>query len=208
MQNGLIDDRGRVCLYCGEWQSWDHFSRNKSSASGYQNRCKVCFRAYRAANKERKREVDKLWYKNNPDKLKAIRKRYYWHYPEKARAQSNQPQKKVLRRLWAKNNPDRVQASVRLRRARKLAAEGSFTVSEWVLMQDWFENRCLCCGAQASLQPDHVVPLAKGGTNWINNIQPLCGPCNYSKSDVHATDYRDPDQLASFLTHLRNAAST
>lgn len=39
------------------------------------------------------------------------------------------------------------------------------------------------------LTPDHVVPLGKGGSNDISNIQPLCLPCNLKKHN-RCTDYR------------------
>jgi len=36
---------------------------------------------------------------------------------------------------------------------------------------------------------DHVLPVSKGGTSYISNIQPLCQPCNSGKKDKHI-DYR------------------
>ena len=45
------------------------------------------------------------------------------------------------------------------------------------------EGRCTKCGAQEELQFDHIIPVAKGGGNAIDNIQILCGNCNRQKSD-------------------------
>ncbi len=45
------------------------------------------------------------------------------------------------------------------------------------------------------MEADHVVPLTKGGTDDIGNIQPLCGACNRKKF-VAIIDYRlDADIL-------------
>lgn len=40
---------------------------------------------------------------------------------------------------------------------------------------------CARCGAQSDLTIDHIVPLAKGGTNDERNLQILCAPCNRRK---------------------------
>lgn len=74
-------------------------------------------------------------------------------------------------------------------RASRLGRSGTFTACEWVALCEQYENICLRCGASKSLTPDHIQPLAKGGTNSIDNIQPLCKPCNSVKSTSNM-DYR------------------
>jgi 5-methylcytosine-specific restriction endonuclease McrA len=45
------------------------------------------------------------------------------------------------------------------------------------------DGRCVRCGAEDELQFDHVIPVAKGGGNAIDNVQVLCADCNRQKSD-------------------------
>ena len=51
-------------------------------------------------------------------------------------------------------------------------------------------NKCLCCKEKKKLTVDHVIPVDWGGTSNIENIQPLCQPCNSSKGNRRDTDYR------------------
>lgn len=44
-------------------------------------------------------------------------------------------------------------------------------------------GRCMECGAQDYLEFDHVIPVAKGGSNSDMNVQLLCRRCNLKKSD-------------------------
>ena len=41
-------------------------------------------------------------------------------------------------------------------------------------------HNCLYCGEKAEVL-DHVVPIAWGGTNDIENMQPICRRCNSKK---------------------------
>lgn len=62
--------------------------------------------------------------------------------------------------------------------------------AQWIDALFWFGYRCLACGNHdAKLCIDHVVPLSRGGTNEISNIQPLCRSCNSKKHAKHI-DYR------------------
>ena len=40
---------------------------------------------------------------------------------------------------------------------------------------------CVYCGKPAD-SIDHRIPIAKGGTNDLSNLQPMCWPCNRKKS--------------------------
>jgi 5-methylcytosine-specific restriction endonuclease McrA len=73
------------------------------------------------------------------------------------------------------------------RRARKRAAEGSHTVDELKALFQRQRGKCAYCGVSIrnGYHIDHVIPLARGGSNWIANIALACAKCNLTKS---ATD--------------------
>lgn len=71
-----------------------------------------------------------------------------------------------------------------LRRARERNATGKFTAGDFLGLVELVGNRCPCCGKSfLGVKPtiDHIVPLSKGGSNGIENIQPLCLACNVRK---------------------------
>ena len=74
---------------------------------------------------------------------------------------------------------------------RRYKTEGHFTYASWCNLISIYNNKCLCCGKSNYLLPDHIIPAALGGTNNIDNIQPLCEKCNIRKRQK-STDYR-PD---------------
>ncbi len=43
------------------------------------------------------------------------------------------------------------------------------------------QGKCVKCGSSDKLEFDHVIPIAKGGSNTERNIQLLCESCNRSK---------------------------
>ena len=44
-------------------------------------------------------------------------------------------------------------------------------------------GKCARCGSREKLEYDHIVPVSKGGSNTIRNIELLCEKCNREKNN-------------------------
>lgn len=68
---------------------------------------------------------------------------------------------------------------------------GTHSKEQWEEIKKKNNYCCMLCGMQEpfteqqyqKLTEDHVIPISKGGTNNIDNIQPLCKSCNSRKRD-------------------------
>lgn len=75
-------------------------------------------------------------------------------------------------------------ANARIRALRMEAARlrGTHTHAQWMEMVNRFGGRCVRCGTKPEkLQKDHVLPVYLGGSDGIDNLQPLCQRCNCTK---------------------------
>ena len=88
-------------------------------------------------------------------------------------------------RSYRKANPHIISAQNRRNKARRRGAKGTFTPAEWALLVALFAFRCAYCWrAGLKLEADHVIPVSKDGTNFIENILPACRSCNSRKSNT------------------------
>ncbi len=73
--------------------------------------------------------------------------------------------------------------SYRRREAKRIFGN-AHTESEWVALKEKYKLTCPSCGKaepEIKLTRDHIIPLSKGGSDSIENIQPLCKSCNCKK---------------------------
>lgn len=143
-------------------------------------------RDWSQANKERHRENGRSWRAKNQEKAKTASLMWRTKNPDKHRE---------IRRSWTQRNPDKVQNFVRMRRARKAAAEGSFSHEAIKEINRLQNGRCAYCriSMKGKYQVDHIVPISRGGTNFPNNLQLVCSKyangCNQRKGNKDPIEY-------------------
>lgn len=196
VQHSFLDSK--TCARCGTLKPLYEFSpRSKGSADGYRQICKACqaaqsqkWRDAHPEHRERKNKRQREWVAKNREEFNARRRAYHKDY-----YQRNQDRLRIVnaenQRHWRQTNPALVRADRQAQRARSRYKDGSasFKASEWLALCAHYGNRCLRCGQALPLTPDHIVPVSQGGSNTIDNIQPLCHLCN-SQKGAGTTDYR------------------
>jgi 5-methylcytosine-specific restriction endonuclease McrA len=183
--------------FCVKHYKADHYRRNKS-----QHRARGA--AWRAANSDRDRELNRLRYDRNREEVKARSAAYRKAHPEEARAvvrewvRANPERKAAIDAAYRAANPDRVRArSAAYYRAnperwnaayaRRKARKMGRVVRPADYAQILIEHGMVChiCGGdiadRSDLHFDHVIPLARGGEHSVENIRPSHARCNLQK---------------------------
>lgn len=118
------------------------------------------------------------FYFSDLQKRKQIKERQIrWYQENKKRVLSQ-------KRKWKKINIQKYLHSKRLRKYREKGAKGKHTLQEWEELKKQYNWTCPDCGKKEpdiKLTEDHIIPISRGGSNWIENIQPLCKSCNSKK---------------------------
>ncbi len=167
------------CKNCGEsnWGNWT------SSSSGKVNRyCRTC-RRKRTKDYSKRRDIvsSSRGPKLESDKCKNCGESDWGKWTSSSSGKVNR-YCRACRRKRAANYSKR-----------KSNSKGSHTPSEWLSKLAKYEH-CPRCKRKWTLIPprpdrryknvwtkDHIIPLISGGSDNIENIQPLCYGCNSSK---------------------------
>ena len=147
-------------------------------------------------NPEDQRRYAREWLKRYPEKAREAVRRWRIAHPEEHSAKNrlyyarHREERLAHTALYHRQHPEIVLAKWQNHRARKLAADGSFTSGEWLALVGLFQGCCAYCGEAGPLEADHRIPLARGGSNAIANILPACRRCNARKHLLTEVEFR------------------
>lgn len=193
----LSTARFKRCGKCGctKPATRQFFYARKKHRDGLDGRCKSCVlssqKVYRAKNIEACRERCRAYASANKDAARDRFRKWESENKEANRAKSRDWNRrnpdKVSEgwRKWIERNPERAKElhvrSSQCYRARKRGAPGNgATLSELVLIHG---PLCHLCKEATADTVDHVIPLSRGGSNYLENLKPACKSCNSRKGN-------------------------
>jgi len=148
---------------------------NRFTANGV---CVVCNNEYRTIAYNRHKEYYARYSAEFNSRMKALDPEYHERYYAANRDKILEKDKK-----WRKDNPEKSRALVRNRRSRIKKCDGRHTGQDVIDILHSQNFLCNACGIDISKKyhVDHIIPIAKGGSNWPSNLQCLCVDCNLRK---------------------------
>ena len=176
-------DRDQILAEYQEWRS-----QNPSKPRVYPKK----------RSKEEIAQAQKEYYLKNREKyLEYGREAYAKRDKEAERkrlaeyAAKNPEKVKERKKAWKLANPDVVRAHTRNRRALKKEVGGTHTAEDILDIHRLQRGKCAICRKKLgdSYDVDHVVPIAKGGSNDRSNLQLAHPTCNQRKNRKDPIDH-------------------
>lgn len=191
------------CPSCNEDKPRSEFFSDRRNKNGLSSYCKACTAIRTTKYREKNRDKVNLWAREQTKRDTEKRIASGW-VPRRTGEEVKQ-HKKEYQKEWRKNNlsrladwfrnyrkknPEYYRDADRKKKYKRRGAVGSYTQAQFRELCERYGNCCLRCGrTDVKLTPDHVVPISKGGSNTIDNLQPLCMECNNWKR-TQTIDYR------------------
>ncbi len=175
----------KVCNKCLMEHSLDNFYKKAT-------KCKPCHKAYAIA-----------WSKDNPDKVKASKKKLapkVWQKQKqdkeyslnkKLYRQKNRQKRLATAIEWNKKNKNKYSINVlNSQIKRKRLKNGKLFKILDKEFKRLYSSNCAFCGSKQNITIDHIIPLSRSGNHSIGNLQSLCKSCNSKKQSRFISEYK------------------
>jgi 5-methylcytosine-specific restriction endonuclease McrA len=143
---------------------------------------------------QRRLEGLRSWRERNKAHVKAYAKQWSAKTPglHSLKWRQKNPEKVIAYTAeYNRHNKDKKAILESHRRARKAASEGSYTPSDIADIRRMQKDKCAYCKVKLKGRGhiDHIIPLARGGTNYRSNLQLTCRSCNCRKHAKHPIEF-------------------
>lgn len=189
--------------------STDYFYRCSQLKDGLQSWCKVCTsenkRRWEREHPDLVKQTKQRTRAKHKDKISEYNRQYHASHREDrllymhSRRHADIGAFNAYQRRWARNNMDRIRASrtkpesmfkrrarEAMRRVRVIQNGGTHTSADIAIQLK--SQKGLCWWCEKPLDPtrfhvDHLIPVARGGSNSPRNLVISCASCNCSRKD-------------------------
>lgn len=188
----------KVCPMCKQEKPFSEFHKNKAHSNDVDPYCKQCSSERKAQHRIENPEPYKIraltYYWGNRDELREKAHAKYTLNPlpflirGRKAYEKNKPKIQASHRVYYLTHKPEHNARINKRRSLMIQAEGTHTADELKELYEPQDARCGYCGmplfgdVHRDTHIDHMIPLSRGGTNWIENMLYACEPCNLSKN--------------------------
>lgn len=172
----LIVSDMKTCSQCGEAKPVELFSRNTRQTDGLNHRCKACNRMKHELKEKRRLYISSIEDARALEKAHRESKKAYRKLTKEV-MQRQAEERREAKRLFAIGK----QSAYQRRRAWIIANGGSHTKAEIKALIEAQNHQCAYCSRCVKLTKDHIIPVSKGGSDYISNICMACRRCNLQK---------------------------
>lgn len=178
----------RTCISCLECKPMNKFIKYEElSGTYFSKKCRSCIAKLQRSKPYRKQYM-KNYHRDYQIKKAEHDKQRHRNYYQKHKEEINA---KAIARSKTPEGKRQVKRMNHLRRIRKINSIGSFSPLDLKKLEEFTSLKCEYCGIDVSAKHhlDHITPISRGGTGWINNIAITCVSCNSSKHNKILEEY-------------------
>lgn len=133
----------KTCSKCKVDKPFSEFYKKTKAKDGLRSQCKACHKAYREANKDKRKEYFKEYHKANKDKLKSYQKAHYKTNKDKYKAyrEANKEKIKEYNKAYKEANKEKIKAYEEANKYRRKGYHKSYKKANKDRILDYLRER-------------------------------------------------------------------